>query len=204
MDSVFQRACLAYDTGCWILLCWPCETQEFFVADSTLTHIPVSNWFSGFAPLIRADHLWFFWGYSLVFSKTSTNGFIGNVDNIGLRGVLAQRSAESDVPDILFALFQGMFASFTPALIIGATAERGRILPCMIFLFLWATLVYDPLAYWTWNPNGWANSRGVLDFAGGTPVHISSGGAAAAYSFLLKSRIGYGREGFKPRVRIDV
>lgn len=156
------------------------------------------------SPLIRADPLWFFWGYSLVFSKTATNGFIGNLDHIGLRGVLAQRSAESDVPDILFALFQGMFASFTPALIIGATAERGRILPCMIFLFLWATLVYDPLAYWTWNPNGWADSHGVLDFAGGTPVHISSGGAAAAYSFLLKSRFGFGTEGFESRVRIDV
>lgn len=95
-----------------------------------------------------------------------------------------------------------MFASFTPALIVGATAERGRIFPCMIFLFLWATLVYDPIAHWTWNTTGWANVHGVLDFAGGTPVHISAGGGALAYSLLLKSRHGFGRPGFDPRVML--
>lgn len=81
-----------------------------------------------------------------------------------------------------------MFAAFTPALLVGAAGERGRILPCMVFVFAWATLVYDPIALWTWNPNGWANRLGVLDFAGGTPVHISSGAAALAYSLFLGKR----------------
>ena len=81
-----------------------------------------------------------------------------------------------------------MFAAFTPALAIGAAAERGRIFPSMVFVFIWATLVYDPIASWTWNSNGWAASLGVLDFAGGTPVHITSGAAALAYSIMLGQR----------------
>jgi len=81
-----------------------------------------------------------------------------------------------------------MFGAFTPALVIGSAAERGRIIACIVFLFVWATLVYDPIASWTWNPNGWAATLGVLDFAGGTPVHISSGAAALAYSYMLGPR----------------
>jgi len=92
------------------------------------------------------------------------------------------------LPDLLFALFQGMFASFTPALLVGAAGERGRMLPCMIFVFAWATLVYDPIASWTWNEQGWGHKMGILDFAGGTPVHISSGAAALAYSMFLGKR----------------
>jgi Amt family ammonium transporter len=93
-----------------------------------------------------------------------------------------------DSSHIVFALFQGMFAAFTPALLVGAAGERGRLLPCMIFVFAWATLVYDPIASWTWNKTGWAYQLGVLDFAGGTPVHISSGAAALAYSLFLGKR----------------
>jgi Amt family ammonium transporter len=81
-----------------------------------------------------------------------------------------------------------MFGAFTPALAIGATAERGRILPATIFIFCWATIVYDPIARWAWNPKGWANKMGALDFAGGTPVHISSGCAALVYSWALGPR----------------
>jgi len=108
------------------------------------------------------------------------------MDNVGLMGVLAQKSGF--VPDILYALFQGMFAAFTPAIVIGAAAERGRILPCLVFVLVWSTLVYDPIASWTWNPSGWAYGLGVLDFAGGTPVHISSGAAALAFALKLGPR----------------
>ena len=72
----------------------------------------------------------------------------------------------------MFAVYQGMFAAITVALAIGAAAERGRLLPAMVFAFCWSTIVYDPIACWTWNPNGWAASMGGYDFAGGTPVHI--------------------------------
>jgi Amt family ammonium transporter len=68
-----------------------------------------------------------------------------------------------------------MFACITVALAVGAVAERGRMLPCVVFMFVWSTVVYDPIACWTWNPNGWAAKMGGLDFAGGTPVHIASG-----------------------------
>lgn len=81
---------------------------------------------------------------------------------------------------------------YSVALAVGAVAERGRMLPCVIFMLVWATLIYDPIACWTWNPHGWVASMGGLDFAGGTPVHISSGSAALAYSLMLGKRRGHG------------
>jgi len=136
----------------------------------------------------------FFWGYSLAFSHHA-GPFIGALDNIGLRNVLARPSVGSArIPDLLFAVQQGMLAAITVALTVGATAERGRMLPCILFMFLWSTLVYDPIACWTWNPSGWVFKLGGLDFAGGTPVHITSGTAALAYSYMLGKRRGYGTQ----------
>lgn len=135
---------------------------------------------------------WFFWGYSLTFSKTA-GPFIGNLENIGFRNVLGAPSiGSSKIPDILFALYQGMFSCITVALATGAVAERGRMLPCVIFMFIWSTVIYDAIACWTWNPSGWSNRMGGLDFAGGTPVHIASGSAALAYSMMLGKRRGHG------------
>ncbi|RIA91694.1 ammonium transporter AmtB-like domain-containing protein [Glomus cerebriforme] len=104
----------------------------------------------------------------------------------------------SNVPGLVFAIFQCMFAAITPALAIGSAAERGRIFPSIIFIFIWSTIVYDPIACWTWNVNGWSNLLGGLDFAGGTPVHISSGTAALAYCLILGKRTGHGTDEFKP------
>ncbi|KAI5808853.1 high affinity ammonium transporter [Peziza echinospora] len=132
---------------------------------------------------------WFFWGYSLAFSQGASS-FIGNLENIGLRNVLA--APVGTVPELLFALYQGMFSCITVALAIGAAAERGRMLPCVVFMFVWATLIYDPIACWTWNAKGWSLVLGGLDFAGGTPVHIASGSAALAYSLMLGKRRGHG------------
>ncbi|KAG1248807.1 hypothetical protein G6F68_013641 [Rhizopus microsporus] len=81
-----------------------------------------------------------------------------------------------------------MFAALTPALVIGSGAERGRLLPFMLFIFIWSTLVYDPVACWTWNPHGWIAQLGVLDFAGGSPVHITSGFSSLAYALILGRR----------------
>ncbi|KAJ3568502.1 hypothetical protein NPX13_g6404 [Xylaria arbuscula] len=120
------------------------------------------------------DFQWFFWGYSLAFSHTGS-AYIGDLSNFGLMKTLAQPSVgSSKLPDLMFCLFQGMFAAITPALAIGAAVDRARILPCIVFIFVWSTIVYDPIAYWTWNSNGWSFILGGLDFAGGTPVHISS------------------------------
>lgn len=135
---------------------------------------------------------WFFWGYSLTFSH-SAGPFIGDLSNFAFINVLARPSVGSDkIPDLLFAVYQGMFSAITVALATGAVAERGRMLPCVIFMFIWATVVYDPIACWTWNPSGWSNQMGGLDFAGGTPVHIASGSAALAYSMMLGKRRGHG------------
>lgn len=81
-----------------------------------------------------------------------------------------------------------MYASVTAALMIGALADRGRIIPALVFLFIWATVVYSPIACWSWNPNGWAATLGYLDYAGGTPVHITAGFGALAYSLVLGRR----------------
>ncbi|KAI1368150.1 ammonium transporter [Xylaria arbuscula] len=144
------------------------------------------------------DFQWFFWGYSLAFSHTGS-AYIGDLSNFGLMKTLAQPSVgSSKLPDLMFCLFQGMFAAITPALAIGAAVDRARILPCIVFIFVWSTIVYDPIAYWTWNSNGWSFILGGLDFAGGTPVHISSGAAALAFSIMLGKRTGYAKSAGLP------
>jgi len=145
---------------------------------------------------------WFLFGYSLTFSP-SGNPFIGNFTRGVLHGVGGNRYAceeggQSTLPENLFMVFQGMFASITPALAFGGVAERSRILPLIVFLVLWSTIVYDPIAYWTWSPQGWLYEMGSLDAAGGTPVHINSGAAALALSLVLGKRKGHGKEHFKP------
>ncbi|EPS40753.1 hypothetical protein H072_5412 [Dactylellina haptotyla CBS 200.50] len=132
---------------------------------------------------------WFFWGYSLAFSQTSGR-FIGDLNHIGLRNVVG--APRNFIPDLLFAVYQCMFSAITVALAIGAAAERGRMLPCIVFMLVWSTIIYDPIACWTWNSTGWSFKMGGLDFAGGTPVHISSGSAALAYSLMLGKRRGHG------------
>ncbi|MCJ1475903.1 ammonium transporter Amt1 [Lambiella insularis] len=137
---------------------------------------------------------WFFWGYSLTYSHTAGK-FIGDLSNFGFMNTLDQPSVGSSmIPDLLFAVYQGMFSAITVALAVGAVAERGRLLPCVIFMLIWSTLIYDPIACWTWNPHGWVYVMGGLDFAGGTPVHISSGAAALAYSLMLGKRRGHGTQ----------
>ncbi|KAF2012184.1 ammonium transporter-like protein [Aaosphaeria arxii CBS 175.79] len=132
---------------------------------------------------------WYFWGYSLAFSQYATNGFIGDLKKFGLMRTLGAPSPGSPlIPDLLYAFYQMQFCSVTAAIIVGAVAERGRLIPMMVFIFFWATIVYCPVACWVWNVNGWAFSWGVLDYAGGGPVEIVSGLSALAYSWVLGRR----------------
>ncbi|KAJ3749705.1 ammonium transporter [Lentinula detonsa] len=132
---------------------------------------------------------WFFWGFSLAFSETGST-FIGDLKYFGMKGVAAEPSIGSArIPSLVFALYQ-----LIPMLALGAVSERGRLGPCIAFVFIWSTLVYDPIACWTWNSNGWSFVLGGLDFAGGSPVHISSGSAALAISIYLGKHRGYGTE----------
>jgi ammonium transporter, Amt family len=130
---------------------------------------------------------WIVCGYSLAFSPG--NGFIGGLSYAFLNGVgLAPGPYAATIPHLLFAIFQMMFAIITPALIIGAFAERMKFSAYVIFCLLWATLVYDPLCHWVWGKGGWLAARGVVDFAGGIVVHISAGFAALVTALIVGKR----------------
>ena len=139
--------------------------------------------------------LWVLYGYSLAFSP-SHFGIIGGLDWIGLSGVGVDPNPEyaATIPHQLFMLFQMMFAVITPALITGAVAERMKFSSYMVFLVLWSTLVYIPLAHWVWGVGGWIRNLGALDFAGGLVVHISSGASALAAAFVLGRRRSFPAE----------
>ena len=134
--------------------------------------------------------VWFFWGYSLVFAP-SFNGIIGNLALAGLNGI-SINSVNSDyaasIPEILFFAFQLKFAAITPALIIGACAERVRFKSLLIFVILWSTLIYSPIAHWVWNVNGWLHVLGAWDFAGGIVVHVAAGLSALAAALIVGRR----------------
>ncbi|OGH58076.1 MAG: ammonia channel protein [Candidatus Lindowbacteria bacterium RIFCSPLOWO2_12_FULL_62_27] len=135
---------------------------------------------------------WVLFGYSLCFGP-DVNGIIGNLDWVGLRSVGASPNPDyaATIPHQAFMIFQAMFAIITPALILGAFAERMRFSAFCLFSFLWATLVYDPVCHWVWGVGGFLRTAGALDFAGGTVVHINAGIAALAAALVLGKRIGY-------------
>jgi Amt family ammonium transporter len=151
--------------------------------------------------------VWALWGYSLAFG--GSNLYIGNLDHLFMKGVQMEGGAAPStkyppVPDLTFMVFQGMFFIITPALICGAFAERMKFSTMVVFMVLWGTLIYCPLAHWVWGggilaygiEGAWAG--GALDFAGGTVVHISSGVSALICALLLGKRIGFGTEDMRP------
>ncbi len=139
---------------------------------------------------------WVLYGYSLAFGPDTLGGFVGGLDMVGLKGVLGETSGS--VPLILFVMFQGTFAIITPALISGTFAERMRFPAFALFMLLWATFIYAPLAHWVWG-GGWIASQiGALDFAGGTVVHIASGISALVTALYLGKRLGHGSEPMPP------
>ena len=107
-------------------------------------------------------------------------------------------AAPNGVPELLFAIYQMMFAIITPALIVGAIAERVKFTSWCVFAVLWATIVYNPVCHWVWNVNGWLFQKGVLDFAGGTVVHVLAGVSALALLLILPKRRGYPGAQFVP------
>jgi len=142
---------------------------------------------------------WVLYGYSLSFGP-DIGHVIGSLDWIGLRGVGLEPNPEyaATIPHQAFMIFQMMFAVITPALITGAIAERFKFKTYLVFLILWSTFVYDPLAHWIWGVGGWIRNMGALDFAGGLVVHISSGVAALAAALMVGRRKGYGDEPMPP------
>ncbi|MGB6064885.1 MAG: ammonium transporter [Desulfomonilaceae bacterium] len=145
-----------------------------------------------------ASIIWLFYGFSLAFGPDALGGLIGNLKHFGLEGVGANVWPGQTIPGSTFMIFQCMFAVITPALISGAFAERMKFSAFIIFMFLWMTFVYCPVAHWVWGPGGWLSKMGALDFAGGTVVHINAGVAALACALVIGKRRGYGTAAMMP------
>ncbi len=142
---------------------------------------------------------WVLVGYTLAFGPDKGH-FIGGLEWLGLRGVGLAPNPDyaATIPHQVFMVFQLMFAIITPALITVSFAERMRFPAFLLFILLWATLVYDPLAHWVWGAGGWLRNLGALDFAGGTVVHISSGVSGLVAALVLGRRRGLGTQPMLP------
>jgi Amt family ammonium transporter len=147
--------------------------------------------------------LWMLYGYSMAFGASyGQAGLLGNVtEYFGLEGLMAD-DPEASVPAMIFVAFQAMFACLTVGLIAGAIADRTKFSAWLVFAAIWATLVYFPVAHWVFNLDpengGWIAKLGVIDFAGGTAVHINAGIAALALVILIGARLGWPRTPMKP------
>ncbi|OWY37620.1 ammonia channel protein [Xenophilus sp. AP218F] len=148
--------------------------------------------------------LWVVVGYSLAF--TVGNPYIGDLSRFMLDGMIFMKDAgklavhplAGTIPESVFMTFQMTFAIITPALITGAFAERMKFSAMLVFMTMWSLLVYVPVAHWVWAPGGWMADKGVLDFAGGTVVHINAGVAGLVTALVLGKRVGFGREAMPP------
>ncbi|MDR6773890.1 ammonium transporter [Azospirillum sp. BE72] len=150
--------------------------------------------------------LWYVIGYSLAF--TGTGAYIGGLDRLFLNGldfskafVLGEATGAgvpTTIPEPVFMMFQMTFAIITPALITGAFADRMKFSSLLVFTTLWSIVVYAPIAHWVWYPSGFLFGMGVLDFAGGTVVHINAGVAGLVAALVIGKRKGYPKEAFMP------
>ncbi|GLW48430.1 ammonium transporter [Streptomyces sp. NBRC 14336] len=146
--------------------------------------------------------LWVLYGYSLAFSG-DVGGFIGNFDLIGLKGINADSTMESftgnEISVFAFILFQMLFAVITAALMSGALADRVKFSSWMVFIALWVTVVYFPVAHWVWG-GGWLAQLdpAIIDFAGGTAVHINAGVGALAAVLVVGKRVGFKKDPMRP------
>ena len=156
--------------------------------------------------------VWVVAGYSIAF--TNGNAYMGDFSRVMLNGIGAGISKGTDiaftlgagtdaaavqtVPETVYMMFQMTFAIITPALIAGAFADRMKFSALCIFVTLWSLLVYSPVAHWVWAPTGWASQMGILDFAGGTVVHINAGVAGLMCALVLGKRVGYGSDNMAP------
>ncbi|TNE91889.1 MAG: ammonium transporter [Gammaproteobacteria bacterium] len=150
-----------------------------------------------FAITCAASLIWMICGYSLAFGDGgSANAWIGNLSNFMLGNVM-EGSLSGDIPESVFAMFQMTFAIITPALIVGAFAERMRFSAVLIFSCIWLLAVYAPVTHWVWG-GGWLGEMGLLDFAGGTVVHITAGVGALVAALVIGNRRGFQHQPMMP------
>jgi len=139
--------------------------------------------------------IWMMWGYTLAFGPSKA-GIVGGLKNIFMSGI-GVSSLSGTIPTFVFALFQMTFATITVALVLGSIVDRMKFSSWIVFVVLWLTFIYSPIAHWVWG-GGWMSNMGALDFAGGTVVHINAGVAGLVLSFVVGKRIGYGKEAMFP------
>lgn len=161
----------------------------FFYGGLVRSRNVISTIMYSFIAMAVVSIVWVLWGYSLAFGVG--NDFIGDLEWLGLSGIDINEvyAGDSGIPTLLFVIFQMMFAIITPALITGAFVERFKFTTYLVFLVIWITIVYAPIAHWVWG-GGWIGDYrgGALDFAGGTVVHINAGLAAVAAAILVGKR----------------
>lgn len=191
------------------------DTAWMFVSSAIVLMMTIPGLFLFYGGLVRSKNAlgtimhcffivalisvqWVLLGYTIAFGS-DISGIFGSLEFLGLNNVGPDPNPDlaPTIPHLSFMMFQMTFAIITPALITGAFAERIKFSAFIIFILLWATIVYDPLAHWVWG-GGWLGEMGTLDFAGGTVVHISSGAAALAAALIFGKRIGYGQQLFLP------
>ena len=183
---------------CAALVMFMTPGLALFYAGMTRSKNALGTMMQSFAAMGVITLVWIFWGYSLSFG-TDVNGLIGGLDFVGMAGVGMEphESIATNLPHMVFMIFQCMFAIITPALITGAFAERMRFSAFLIFIVLWCTFVYAPLCHWVWG-GGWMAEMGAMDFAGGAVVHMSSASAALAAALVIGKRKGWGKRSFLP------
>ena len=164
----------------------------FFYGGLVRARNVISTLMYSFMAMAVVSIVWVLWGYSLAFGEGSA--FIGDFSFFGLSGIDINDLEDNGIPTLLFVIFQMMFAIITPALITGAFVERFKFTTYLIFLVVWVTIVYAPVAHWVWASEGWLFKDGALDFAGGTVVHINAGVAAVAAAVLVGKRRDPGAE----------
>ncbi|MFF0849875.1 ammonium transporter [Streptomyces sp. NPDC003280] len=151
-----------------------------------------------FVSIALVTVVWLAAGYSLAFGDDVLGGLIGGLGHSGMSGI-GPGSVHGSVPTLLFATFQLTFAIITAALISGAVADRTKFSAWLVFVPVWALLVYVPVAHWVWGPGGWIADRlGALDFAGGMPVEITSGASGLALCLVLGPRLGFRKDAMRP------
>ena len=199
MDEVINSGDTAWILAAAALVMLMTPGLGFFYAGFTRSKNALATIMQSFIVVGLVGVQWVIIGYTLTFGP-DVGGFIGDLSWFGLKDVGLAPSATyaSTVPHEAFMIFQAMFAIITPALITGAFAERAKFSTFLIFILLWSTLVYNPVAHWVWADGGWLAELGALDFAGGTAIHINSGAAALAAAFMFGRRMGYGREPMEP------
>ena len=170
----------------------------FFYGGLVRTRSALNTLLMSLAALALVSVQWVLGGYSLAFAPGSA--WLGGLSWLGFAGVGADAYAgyAAGVPHLAFAIYQAMFAGITVALISGAVVERMKFSAYLLFALAWTTLVYDPLAHWVWGEGGWLRSLGVLDFAGGTVVHVSAGTSALVAALMLGRRRALGRAALVP------